>query len=59
MPTGSYDEERTRFLEGRGYKVIRFTNSDVMKNMDGVLLTIGEALRTPPLPALSPEGERG
>jgi very-short-patch-repair endonuclease len=56
-----YDARRTAFLEDQGYRVIRFTNSDVMSNMDGVLHRLGEVideLRRPPLPTLSPEGER-
>ena len=39
-----YDEERTKYLESLGYKVIRFWNNDVMKNMDGVILTILQSL---------------
>lgn len=35
-----YDEERTKFLNSLGYKVIRFWNHDVMNNMDGVILTM-------------------
>ena len=57
----AYDAARTRFLERKGYTVMRFANGDVMTNMDGVLLRIAEAiaeLRTPPLPTLSPERER-
>ena len=46
----AYDETRSRFLEQRGYRVIRFTNSDVMTNLDGVLFAIAAALATPPLP---------
>ena len=38
------DALRTRWLEGRGYKVIRFWNNDVLANADGVVLTIREAL---------------
>jgi len=56
-----YDARRTAFLEGQGYRVVRFTNSDVMTNMDGVLDRIGEiidAMLRSPLPTLSPEGER-
>ncbi len=45
-----YDTTRSEFLGSRGYRVIRFTNSDVTTNLDGVLLTIQEALQTPPLP---------
>ena len=57
-----YDAVRTRYLEGQGYKVIRFWNSDVMQNLEGVLTEIASHLRSPPLPgasrlSLSPEGE--
>jgi hypothetical protein len=38
--------------------VIRFTNADVMGNLQGVLETIGVALGTAPLPDPLPEGER-
>jgi very-short-patch-repair endonuclease len=31
-------------LESRGYLVIRFWNSDVLENIDGVLLRIEESL---------------
>ena len=30
------DAERTKFLEGRGLRVLRVTNDDVMSNLDGV-----------------------
>jgi very-short-patch-repair endonuclease len=43
------DAVRTAFLEVRGYRVLRFTNDEVMSNLDGVLMTIATAL-TPPLP---------
>ena len=52
-----YDDRRTRFLEQKGYRVLRFTNAEVGANLEGVLMSIQSA---PPLsPALSPEGERG
>ncbi len=58
----SYDAARSRFLEEQGYRVVRFTNWDVMQNMDGVLERLGEVVEEmrshPPLPTLSPEGER-
>lgn len=55
-----YDAARTRFLEEQGYQVIRFTNAEVMGNLEGVLATIaGVAFAaTSPLPSLSPKGER-
>lgn len=46
----TYDERRTAMIEGQGYKVIRFTNRDVLENVDGVLEMIGMALNTAPLP---------
>ena len=56
------DAARTRFLESKGYRVVRFTNAEVVTNLEGVLARIGEVsaqLRSqPPLPTLSPEGER-
>jgi very-short-patch-repair endonuclease len=39
-----YDNRRTAFLESRGYRVLRFWNHDVMKNLDGVMMVILEAL---------------
>ena len=34
------DEARTRMIEAHGYRVIRFWNSDVLRNTDGVLQVI-------------------
>ncbi len=39
-----YDEERTKVLEARGYRVLRFWNNDVMNNTDAVLQVIWSAL---------------
>ena len=54
------DAERTARLERQGYQVIRFSNADVMGNMEAVLAAIGDALAARPLsPTLSPQsGER-
>jgi len=38
------DAKRTRWLEGEGYRVIRFWNNDVLGNLDGVLESIRRAL---------------
>ena len=38
-----YDNERTDYLASRGYKVIRFWNSDLMKDIDGVVRAIHHA----------------
>ena len=52
-----YDNIRENFFKTLGFNVVRFTNAEVMANMEGVLTMIGMLL-TPPLPTLSPEGER-
>ena len=39
------DAERTRLIEAHGYRVIRYWNSDVMENLDGVLEDILRHLR--------------
>jgi very-short-patch-repair endonuclease len=54
------DRIRTRHLEAQGYRVQRYSNLDVMQNLEGVLmhLTSVVAEMRPPLPTLSPEGER-
>jgi len=50
------DAERTARLERQGYHVIRFTNAEVMGNMEAVLAAISDALAARPLsPALSPQ----
>ena len=43
-PTIEQDELRTKWLESQGFRVIRFWNHDVMKNTDGVITGIREAL---------------
>jgi very-short-patch-repair endonuclease len=52
------DASRTAALEARGFRVLRFTNSEVMTNLEGVVRAILIALGregAPPLsPALSP-----
>ena len=55
------DAWRTRNLERLGYRIVRYTNRDVMTNMEGVLEHLAlaiEEMRQSPLPTLSPEGER-
>ena len=47
------DLKRTRELEARGLRVLRFWNTDVLQNLDGVLKKIVDALERPhpdPLP---------
>jgi very-short-patch-repair endonuclease len=41
------DAQRTAFLEGEGYRVLRFGNNDVLTNPPGVYDTIERALKSP------------
>ncbi|WP_394648337.1 endonuclease domain-containing protein [uncultured Sphingomonas sp.] len=52
----SRDDRRTGWLEAQDYRVLRFSNADVVMNLDGVLQMIAVALTTAPHPTLSPEG---
>jgi len=64
------DEARTRWLKGEGYRVIRFRNAELSKDLNGVLDTIyaalygspqseAVALPTPPRPDGRPSPSRG
>jgi very-short-patch-repair endonuclease len=46
------DVRRTAYLRSKGFRVLRFTNLDVIQNRDGVLETIAAALAASPSPAL-------
>ena len=39
----AYVEERTKYLESQGYKVIRFWNHDVLKDLESVIRAIIQA----------------
>ncbi len=39
-----HDDSRTDFLQDNGYRVIRFTNGEVLQNIDSVLTRIADAL---------------
>lgn len=56
------DTRRTAYLEGKGYRVLRFWNNDILTNPDGVAQVIAAAL-SPPHPAQaslqSPSPSRG
>lgn len=63
-----YDARRTAFLAKEGYRVLRFTNRDVMDNVEGVGRVIALALAGGPSPSHAaaprgplplPQGERG
>ena len=54
------DAERTRWLESRGFRVVRFWNNDVLTNIAGLMQEIEKELNasSPPLPNPLPRGER-
>ena len=40
----AYDNERTAYLQSKGYTVLRFWNNEVMNDIDGVILAIMQAI---------------
>ena len=50
------DEKRDAFLQEKGYRVLRFWNSEVFDNCLGVLERVYEALTSPPPHQPSPVG---
>ncbi len=42
------DTERTKYLEGLGYKVIRFWNNEIYENIDGVIIKLEEGINPHP-----------
>lgn len=54
------DLNRTKYLEEKGYNVVRFWNNEVLNNTEGVLIQILQTLNslTPTL-SLKGEGEKG
>ena len=45
-----YDTERTCFLESKGYRLLRFWNSDVMNKIEAVMGVVLEELEKQSLP---------
>lgn len=52
----SYDRQRDAWLEGQGFRVLRFWNNEVMQNLEGVLEAIHLALHSPSPHPLTPLG---
>jgi very-short-patch-repair endonuclease len=52
------DQRRTRWLESRGYRVLRFWNNDVLRNLEGVWQRICGVLLTSPTLPLKGGGSR-
>ncbi len=51
----AYDAERTAYLKSLGFKVIRFWNSQVMNDIEGVILAIRKELGAPSRPPPNPK----
>jgi len=54
------DQQRTRYLEAQGYRVIRFWNSDVLERIEGVVAEIAKVIADLPsrLPSPNPSRKR-
>jgi very-short-patch-repair endonuclease len=50
--TAEDDARRTEYMERNGYRVVRFTNEDVLRNTEGVLAVLTRELADRPTPAL-------
>ena len=61
----AYDQRRTDWLAGEGFRLVRVTNADVMHNLGGVLEHLASLLPSPSQPAMPagplplPSRERG
>ena len=53
------DQERDRYLHGLGLTVLRFSDIDVLKNIDGVVERINEHLKSSSLTSPLVKGDRG
>ncbi len=51
------EARRTEFLQSEGYRVLRFWNNEVLKNIDGVLEFIQNAVLATPTPTPPHKGE--
>ena len=49
----SHDVRRDEWFASPGYRVLRFTNNDVMKDLEGVVLAIGQAAEQAAPPSLT------
>ena len=48
------DEKRTKWLEAKGWKVLRFWNNELLKNIDGVLEEINHTLSNLQINVIAP-----
>ena len=56
---GGVDAARDAYLAAQGFVILRFWNSDVNGNLDGVLQVVMDALNAAPPPQPSPTGGEG
>ncbi len=49
-----YDKRREAYLRGLGYEVLRFSDSDVLKNLEAVAETVAQTIRKRPGKFFSP-----
>jgi len=60
VEAAGYDENRTRFIEAQGYRVLRFWNNEVLMQTDSVLEQILQALQEDnPHPSPLPQAGEG
>ena len=60
VEAAGYDEDRTRFIEAQGYRVLRFWNNEVMAQTDAVRERILQALQEDnPHPSPLPQAGEG
>ncbi|WP_010338446.1 endonuclease domain-containing protein, partial [Sphingobium yanoikuyae] len=53
----AYDAQRTEYCGAHGYQILRFSNADVMGNLEGVVTHIKTTLaKAPPAPPASGRG---
>jgi very-short-patch-repair endonuclease len=58
-PEKEKDTKRDKWLKAQGFKVLRFWNNEVLKNMDGVLEVIREKCLKHPTPPVKGGGLKG
>ncbi len=53
-PSSAHDEQRTRYLERQGFRVLRFWDNDVLRDTEAVKELVWHVLQTPPPSQPSP-----
>jgi very-short-patch-repair endonuclease len=54
-----HDRRRNAFMKAEGYRLLQFSNADVLTNLDGVAQTIALSLAKTDPPPTPPASERG